>query len=130
VLRILPALVILLIPASTSLCDAPDLFVLLVIAVVRIEDIVGTTIELDVVNGYQMNGRHVPAGRRASEGTVQLIDRLPAVQVEGFGMVAAWYCPWRTRSNPDALPSPLETIWGGPLGGAPRVLRDGMAKSK
>src|SRR6266571_1142641 len=76
--------VLVLIPASRSLCDAPDLLVLVAIAVIRIEDIVRAAIELDVVHGDQVNGRHVPARRRASEGTVHLVDRLPAMQIEGF----------------------------------------------
>src|SRR5713226_4397146 len=83
-LRTLPVLVLLLIPASWPLCDAPDSFVLVAIAVVGIEDIVRATIELDVVHGDQVNGRHVPARRRASEGAVHLVDRLPAVQIERF----------------------------------------------
>src|SRR5216684_3503870 len=84
-LSTLPApVVVVLIPASWSLRDAPDLLVLVAIAVVRIEDIVRATIELDVVLGYQVNRRHVPARRRAGEGTVHLVDRLPAMQIEGF----------------------------------------------
>src|ERR1700687_3055156 len=82
-LSTLPVLVVLLMPASWAL-DAPDLFVLVAIPVVGVEDIVRTTVKLDVVGGYQVDGRHVSAWRCASKGPIHLVDRLPTVQIERF----------------------------------------------
>src|SRR5258708_2361828 len=79
-LSTLVLLVVVLIP----LADAPDLSVLVAIAVIRIEDVVRTAVVLDVVYGDQMHRSDIAARWRAGKGAVHLVDRLPAMQIERF----------------------------------------------
>src|SRR5215207_3962242 len=76
-------------PAETggiaALAEPPDPLVLVPIVVVRVEQILRPAVELDVLFRHEVDRRHVAARLLASEGAVQLIHTLPAVQVEWLG---------------------------------------------
>ena len=70
--------------ASAALLDAPDLLVLVAVAVIGIEPALSAAVRIDVVLGDEVDLGHVAAGLLARERAVQFIHGLPALQVERF----------------------------------------------
>src|SRR5438552_13348640 len=62
---------------ALRLAHAPDLLVLIAVAIVRVVQVVRPTIKLDVVLGNDMHRGDVAAGCFAGECPIQLVDELP-----------------------------------------------------
>ncbi|SCW47125.1 hypothetical protein SAMN02927900_01755 [Rhizobium mongolense subsp. loessense] len=72
-------------PGGRLLHLAPELFILVAVTVFRIERVLGTAIEFDIVGGDDMERGEIARPLLAGKGAVQLVDKLPALQVEGSG---------------------------------------------
>src|SRR5690348_8738158 len=61
---------------------APDFLILVLIAVIRIEEVLRATIIRNIAIGNEMNCRDIPAGLHACKGAVQLVHALPALKAQ------------------------------------------------
>src|SRR5205807_7502280 len=71
-------------PQSLASRGSPHRLVVALVIVVRIVDVLGPAVELDVVLRHQVHWSDVPARRLAGERSVQLVDELPSGLVERF----------------------------------------------
>src|ERR1700722_714140 len=68
--------------AGQALVYAPDLFILITIAIAGIEGVLIATICVDVFLSHEMDFGDIPARLLAMESAIEFVHRLPAVQVK------------------------------------------------
>ncbi len=107
----------------------PGLLVGVAIAVVRIEHVVRAAVEVDIGLGHHVQRRDVAGPLLAGEGAVQLVDQLPALQVQRLG-----HGDRLVGAGADALIGAFGAVArrdvpGAPLPWMPAAASDGAMKS-